>query len=108
MLQHPEETSNKYIYVHSFTVTQNEILAALEKATGTKWDVQHATVEATLVKGKEMLAKGDKSGAILLLQACFMGEGYGSDFGRDERLANEMLGLPVQGLEESVRRVVEG
>jgi hypothetical protein len=29
-------TANRYVYISSFTVTQNQILASLEKATGSK------------------------------------------------------------------------
>ena len=36
-MQNPEITENQYIYVESFTVTQNEVLGALEKTTGKKW-----------------------------------------------------------------------
>jgi len=52
--------------------------------------------------------KGDFGGAAHLLYANFLGEGYGSDFIKDEKLANEVLGLPKQGLEETVKKLVEG
>lgn len=59
-------------------------------------------------EGKEKLAKGDFAGAALLLHVNFLGEGYGSDFERDEVLGNELLGLEGEDLEEIVRWVVEG
>jgi hypothetical protein len=33
----PEKTANTYLYIDTFTVSQNQVLASLEKATGRKW-----------------------------------------------------------------------
>lgn len=108
IISKPEQTANQFLYVDSFTVTQNQILAALEKATGKKWDVTASTTHAAIKHGRELLAKGDHAGAISLLQVNFVGAGYGSDYSRDAELVIEMLGLPKQSLEESVTKLVEG
>jgi hypothetical protein len=41
VLQHPEETENKYITIYSHKTNQNEVLKALEKKSATKWNVKH-------------------------------------------------------------------
>ncbi|KAF4631096.1 hypothetical protein G7Y89_g7039 [Cudoniella acicularis] len=75
-LSKPAETRNKYLCIHSFTVTQNQILAALEKATGKKWDVTTSTTEAAEREGKELFGKGDYNGLLLLLKVNMLGEGF--------------------------------
>lgn len=59
-------------------------------------------------EGRERFAKGDFSGLLLLLKAVFMGEGYGSDFTKDEVLGNTKLDLPEQQLERAVKDFVDG
>lgn len=108
VLQHPEETANRYVRVNSYYTTQNQILAALEKATGTKWAVEHTTCKEQAAKGKALLAKHDFSGAGPVIFAL---EYSGADFLNFEKfgLWNDKLGLPKtnQGLEEEVKKLVE-
>lgn len=108
VLSKPNETANQTLYVHSFTATQNEILAELEKGTGEKWKVTESTTEAAKIEGEPLFAKGDIAGLLLLLKVIFLGGGYGSDFTKDAVLANEKLGLPNQDLASSVAAVIGG
>ncbi len=108
MLSKPEETANQFIYIDSFTATQNEILAELEKATGEKWKVTESTTAAAKAEGEPLFAKGDFSGLLLLLKVIALGEGYGSDFTKDAVLGNEKLGLPNQDLVSTVAALVAG
>jgi hypothetical protein len=108
VLSKPEETANKFIYIDSFTATQNEILSELEKATGEKWKVTESTTEEAKAEGKASFAKGDFSGLLLLLKAIFLGEGYDSDFTKDAVLDNEKLGLPNQDLVSTVTALAAG
>lgn len=52
VLLKPEETANQFIYVDSFTATQNEILAELEKVTGENWKVTESTAEVQRLMDK--------------------------------------------------------
>jgi hypothetical protein len=108
VLSKPEGTANQFIYVDSFTATQNEILTELEKATGEKWKVTESTTEEAKAEGQTLFAKGDYSGLLLLLKAIFLGEGYGSDFTKDAVLGNEKLGLPNQDLASTVTALAAG
>jgi hypothetical protein len=108
VLSKPEETANQFIYIDSFTTTQNEILAELEKATGEKWKVTESTTEEAKAEGQALFARGDYSGLLLLLKAIFLGEGYGSDFTKDAVLGNEKLGLPNQDLVSTVTALAAG
>lgn len=108
VLSKPEQTANQFLYIDSFTTTQNKALIELEKATGKKWEVTHLTTEACEKEGRELFSKGDHSGLMLLLKAIMLGPGYGSDFTKDATLANELLGLPKQSLAETVAAVAGG
>ncbi|TVY89116.1 Isoflavone reductase-like protein, partial [Lachnellula willkommii] len=83
VLSKPDETANQFLYIDSFTATQNQILAELERATGRKWAVTESSTEAAAREGQELFGRGDFEGLLLLLKTIMLGEGYGSDFTKD-------------------------
>jgi len=102
------ESKNRYVAINSFHVSQLDILAALEKATGKSWEREHtSSVEASRV-GKEKLSKGDFSG--------FAPAVLGLEWGRNEwahsnGVDNRLLGLKTGGtkeLDEAVAKIVAG
>ncbi|KAI9851558.1 MAG: hypothetical protein M1838_003390 [Thelocarpon superellum] len=109
-LLHPAETKNQYVYVQSFAVTQNEIKAALEKATGAPWSVvKTLSSKAVGEEGRAKLAKGDFAGGIFqtILASIFSTEPVGSNFLAEHgSLDNELLGLPKEELDVVVKNVV--
>lgn len=108
VLQNPEQTKNKYLHVASVETTQLEILVALEEATGSKWTVRETTTEAQLSKAGVKLTAGDFEGAFILVRATVFGDspGLNSNYVKDIELANDILGLKLETVEETVRRVV--
>jgi hypothetical protein len=108
VLQNPEQTKNKYLHVASVETTQLEILEALEKATESKWTVRETTTEAQLSEAGVKLAAGDFEGAFILVRATVFGNtpGLNSNYVKDTELANDILGLKLESVEETVRRVV--
>jgi len=59
VLQHPELSANQTLRVGSVSVSQSEILHALEKATGHKFEIKaHVTTQETERLSQEGLAKG--------------------------------------------------
>lgn len=108
VLSQPDVTANRYIYTSSFEITQNEILASLEKVTGGKpWGVEHVTSENQIKAGKEAMAKGDFIGTGKLALAASFGGIYGADFVAEGKLANEMLGVPKENLDHVLKGIVE-
>ena len=108
ILTHPEETKNRYVFVQSAVVTQNKLLAAVEKVTGEKFVIEHENSEEVERAGNEKIAKGDFSGFVDLIRRCIWGEGYGSDYS-DKKLDNEIFGVKAlddAGVEEVVKGVV--
>ncbi|KAI4213932.1 MAG: hypothetical protein LQ351_003627 [Letrouitia transgressa] len=108
VLSHPGETANKTVFVQSFTTTQNEILAALEKATGKKWAVTNLSAEKTRQEGLEKLGKGDFSGIGDTIVGAVYSGNEGSNFLNHKKLSNDLFGLKEENVDEAVKKVVSG
>lgn len=108
VLERPDQTANKNLYIASVETSQNEILAALEEATGTKWSVRNTTTDKEVSESFKKLEKGDYSGLYTLGLATSFGKipGLRANYVRDEDLANELLGLKMESVKETVARVV--
>ena len=103
-----KETTNRHVYIASTTTSQSEVLVSLEKATGKKWDVSHASIAAKVQEGKDSVAKGDMSGYFVWLQAAIHSNGSGADYASDEPLDNKLLELPAENLDDMISSVVKG
>ncbi|KAH6682679.1 hypothetical protein B0J14DRAFT_673066 [Halenospora varia] len=115
--EHVEETKNKYVYINSFTTTQNQVLKTLEKHTGEKFDVTHAKAKDLGEAGLKMLKEGGewvnrgggeyKEGTVEVITAAIYGNGGFNNFSKTKGLWNERLGLAGEDLDRSVIRVVD-
>lgn len=108
MLQQPQETSNKYLYIASVETTQNEIVAALEEVTAAKWSMKATATEEQVGEGFKKLGAGDFSGAFHLVRATCFGNtpGLQANYAKDLTLANDVLGLKLESVRDTVKRVV--
>ncbi|PTB65733.1 NAD(P)-binding protein [Trichoderma citrinoviride] len=107
VLQNAEETANKYLFVSSVETSQNEILAALEHATGAKWTVNNTTTKEQVDAAIQKLSAGDFSGAYALVRATSYSctPGLKSNYATDEDLSNDLLGLKPTSVAETVKLV---
>lgn len=101
-LEHASETKNQYVTISSFAKTEKEILAAVEKVTGDKYEVTDVKSDDLIAQGRGKLQKGDFSGIADLIKAVAFGE-LGD---LRSELWNEKLGLPEEDFEEVVKGVV--
>ena len=98
-----EETANKNVYISSVVTSQNEILAAFEKVSGKKWEIEKATTEQMIKTGQEKLSKGDYSGVMpLIVGAILSGDKYGSDYTKTYGTSNEVLGLEKENVKDTI------
>jgi hypothetical protein len=104
----PEKTANKYLYIDSFTLSQNDILKSLEKVTGAKWDATHVDAEGQKAAGLAKMASGDFTGAMSLIRYINTVEGHGGNFATYKESANELLSLPKLDLDEVIAGIVKG
>lgn len=108
VLLKPEETKNKPLYVASFTVSQRQVLEALEKATGATWKVENISSADALKRAAELDDKDYSDGLKLLILMLL----YADDADRGANfekfgLANDLLGLPQEDLMEVISRIVK-
>jgi hypothetical protein len=103
-----QETQNKYVYINSFTVTQNRVLAGLENATKKKWVVRRDTVERLAASGTEKINNGDVgTGTVEIITAAIYGRGGVNNFREKTEKWKRILGLPDEDLDTVIRGVVE-
>jgi len=107
-IKHPEETRNRYLYVYSVVTTQNEILQSLEKATRAQWTVEKTTTDAEVAEAKKRLSAGDFSGGFILVHATTYGntEGLRANYAEEKNSGNNVLGIELESVDETVGRVV--
>jgi hypothetical protein len=58
VLQHPDETANRFVKARSIQTCQNELLEAFQSATGSQWDVQRSSTKALLASGRSKFQAG--------------------------------------------------
>ncbi|KAH6887114.1 hypothetical protein B0T10DRAFT_575674 [Thelonectria olida] len=105
ILQKPNETANKYLAVAGITASQNDILAAIEKVTGAKFDVSRVTGAELEKIGDEKIAKGDFSAFLPYLEQFLFADGAKHAL-TPETSDNELLGLKPEPLEETIRKAL--
>lgn len=108
-MRNSTKTANRNVYVNSYRTTQNEILAALEKATGEKWKTTPASAEELRKEGQEKVSRGDFGGVKALIIGTMYCGVEALDYAKRRGLDNEVLGLPQEEpLEVFVEKVVKG
>ncbi|KAI1636145.1 NAD(P)-binding protein [Biscogniauxia mediterranea] len=107
VLQHPEETKNRVVYVQDTAITQRRIVEMGKKAVGPDgWKEEVVPVSKLLEEVEEEQKKSTPNHDKLMvncIKASVFGEGYGSHF---QNLDNELLG--IKGLtEDEVQDLVD-
>ncbi|KAF2161394.1 hypothetical protein M409DRAFT_28128 [Zasmidium cellare ATCC 36951] len=103
-------TANRYVYVNSFTLTQNQVLAALEKTTADKFEVKHESVGDWHREAIEAVERDPKSrvGMSKMFVANIYNVGGLNQYSKySGGLWNDRLGLPKPGLQEVVDSFVK-
>lgn len=108
ILTNAEETANQYIFVQSFTTTQNEILASLEKASGQKWEVEKIDSKEQTRSAQQALKEGNEGAIYTLIVVAIYAGTTGQDFQVEGKLANDLLGLPKENLNDVIATIVKG
>ncbi|MCJ1319497.1 hypothetical protein MMC15_004833 [Xylographa vitiligo] len=108
-LRAPDRSANRYLYVSSFTVSQKDVLAALERATGRQWAVTRVAAEEVRASALARLARGEFDFGVVtdLIRYLHFVDGYGSNYVEEGLGCNALLGLEEESLEETVGRVVK-
>ena len=102
----PAETANDYLYVSSFTVSQNDVVDTLEKIQGVTYTIERVDAEKQREEGMQKMANGDFSGVMQLIRYINCIAGHGGDYAKFRESSNGLLKLPEEHLETTLRRVV--
>lgn len=108
VLQHPEETENRPVFVHEAVVTQNQLVNIAKDADPSKkWEIQNVDTEKLEMETYEALAgPAEKRNPHLyynfLFRAIF-GEGYGGEL---TEVDNELLGVTMMS-DGEVKKLVQ-
>lgn len=101
-----DASANEYVFIESHRVTQNEIQAALEKATGKTFSISEDVDGDQRIKTvHDHLAKGDFSTVADLLLAATMAKS--TPYGLWHSTWNERLDLQDKSLDEDVKDIVQ-
>jgi nucleoside-diphosphate-sugar epimerase len=95
---------NKMLFMQSFCVSQLDVLASLEKATGEKWKVNWLKSDDFIKENKAKADAGDKDAIEHLVFALGALDG---DWEKKDGFAMDVLGLQNQDLDEIVKEVVD-
>jgi hypothetical protein len=100
----PEGSKNKLLYVHSNHVTQLELLAEIEKATGEKFERVDENSKTAIEEARPKMLEGDHEAIELVVAVHGV---VASDWAGKEGFANDLLGLQEEDLEGVIKRVVQ-
>lgn len=107
-LKNPELTRNQFVYVNSFTVTQNEVLRVLEKITGDNFTVSQSTVADLWQGGATQLKEGQPMGILAMIAGTIYGKGGLANYSVDKGLWTEKIGLEQENLDEVLKGLIAG
>ncbi|PYH87322.1 NAD(P)-binding protein [Aspergillus uvarum CBS 121591] len=102
-LKKPDLTMNNYIYVNSFTITQNQVLKTVEKITNEKFTVMKDSVDDLWTSGASKWKEGQPLGVLAMIAGTVYGQGNLNHFSVTKGLWNERLDLQQEDLEVFLR-----
>lgn len=101
---------NEPFYFASFRVSQRDMLDSIHRVIGTTdkdWKITHETTAQRYKDGLAELQKGQMTGlAKAMYGRVFYPNGDG-DYESSKGLANDLLGLPKEDLDEATKRTIE-
>ncbi|OHW99714.1 isoflavone reductase family protein [Colletotrichum incanum] len=108
IIQQPAETKNQLVFVESFTTTQVEILAVLEKLIRQKWKVNEIGSQDVRQYGFAKLDKGKLvEGRSAVIMALVLGDGGLEDHTHvKDDIWNQRLGLKAESVEKMVKEAL--
>ena len=107
ILERPEVTANRTVFVQSFLASQNRLLASVEKATGAKWTVKRDEAMAYLDRMSSNLSPEGTGDWHYIEGIVFALGALDADWSKKDGFAMELLGLEDEDLDEVVQRIVD-
>ena len=106
-----EHFRNQTIYVNSFTISQNEMLDSILRVTGDKaadWTVKYEGTKERYAAAAKALKDGtDKQAYVKMMYTRIFYDDGNGNFEANRGLANEVLGLENDDLDEATKRSIK-
>jgi hypothetical protein len=109
VLQHLDETANRFVKARSIQTCQNELLEAFQSATGSQWDVQRSSTKALLESGQSKFQAGVNGWVLELVVAQLFDEGEARCLVASSREDSDadLLGVVEETPQELVAKVLK-
>lgn len=110
--EHLSDTANRYVYVNSFTITQNQMVKAFEAASGKQFTLTQMSADAFMQGAQEKMRADPEHGetwetgareSILLIMINYL---KCCEYSKTKGLWNEKLGLPKESLEDTIKEAL--
>ncbi|KAH7313883.1 hypothetical protein B0I35DRAFT_436050 [Stachybotrys elegans] len=102
-----EETKNQIVWLSDFALTQNMLLAALERIGGEKLQIERV-ITSDLIKEKQAaVAQGDVLATYALIETGFVSGKFGGHLEKEGKIMNELLELPPKSVDEVIKDALE-
>ena len=101
---------NKSLYIASFRHSQRDMLDSLNRVLGTTdkdWAIKHEDTPTRYQNGLDEMKAGDRRGFAKAMYTRNFFPNGGGEYESKMGLANEMLGLPKESLDEATKRTVD-
>ena len=105
-----QQFQQKVVYVSSFLINQREILESAMRVTNTEaeaWKVTHEHAPLKVKAGQSDMQRGDRMGHVKQLYARAFYPDGGGNYQVTRGLANVVLGLPEEDLDEYTKIAYE-
>lgn len=109
VLQHPDETVNRFVKVMSISTCQNELLEAFQSGTGSQWEVQRWSSKALKRSGQSKFQANIRGWVLELVVAQLFDQGEARCLVAPSREVSDsdMLGVAEESPLEVVRKVMK-
>lgn len=102
-----DETKNQVVWLSDFAVSQKQLLEAIERSTGEKFETEAIDTESLIREKQAAVQAGDGGATYSLIETGFVTGKYGGHLEKEGRIMNDMLELPTRSLDEVVKAAVE-
>ncbi|KAK7708119.1 hypothetical protein SLS64_006941 [Diaporthe eres] len=102
-----EETANKVVWLSDFAVSQKQLLEAVERATGEKFETESIDSESFIREKQAAAAAGDGEATYALIETGFVTGKYGGHLEEEGEIMNDLLELPKRSFDEVIKTAVE-
>lgn len=102
-----EETANKVVMLSDFAMSQRQLLEAVERSTGEKFETEFIDSESFILEKQAAAMAGGGGATYALIETGFVTGKYGGYLEEEGEIMNDLLELPKRSFDEVVKAAVE-